>query len=697
MTFEELGLSAPLLKAITDLGYVNPMPVQEAVIPELLQGETDLVALAETGSGKTAAYGLPLLQLTDTDLPVVQALILSPTRELCLQITSDLTDYAAEMPGLHVLAVYGGTSIETQIRALSRNNIQIVVATPGRLLDLLRREAVSLQNVVRVVLDEADEMLSMGFSEDLNDILSHIPEGIRKLMFSATMSPEISKIAQNYLNGHREIVIGKKNEGAQNVEHVAYVVHAKDKYLALKRVVDYYPRIYGIVFCRTRLETQEVADKLIQDGYNADALHGELSQQQRDLTMQKFRQHNTQLLVATDVAARGIDVDDLSHVINYGLPDDIEVYTHRSGRTGRAGKKGLSIAIVHLKEQYRLKHIEKIIGKTFERGTLPTGEQICEKQLYKVIDDLERVEVNEELIANFMETAMKRMEWMSKEDLVARFLSREWGRFAEYYAHAPEIEVPVAEKKERGERGSRGGHAKGSRQAEPGYTRMFIAAGKMDGIVPAKIIDIINRHVKGRVDVGRIDLMQKFSFFEVKSEHAQLVLDAVNNVKVNGRLVSAEVAETEPGTTGEDAPKRRSRKAEGGEKRSGEGRKRRAEEGGRRGRADREEGGFRRTERAERAEREKAERRRGARQEEAPKGRKGARMQEAEQRKQERKSKASREERGYTEPRGKKITKNDWMQFFTPEYKARKLKGEEPDFSEEGWAAPAKPGKKKKK
>lgn len=652
MTFEELGLSAPLMKAITDLGYVNPMPVQEAVIPELLLGETDVVALAETGSGKTAAYGLPLLQLTDIELPVVQALILSPTRELCLQIASDLTDYASEISGLRVLAVYGGSSIDTQIRALSRNNIQIVVATPGRLLDLLKRGAISLSNVVRVVLDEADEMMSMGFSEDLNEILSHTPGDARKLMFSATMSPEISKIAQNYLADHKEIVIGKKNEGAQNVEHVAYVVHAKDKYLALKRLVDYYPRIYGIVFCRTRMETQEVADKLIQDGYNADCLHGELSQQQRDLTMQKFRQHNTQLLVATDVAARGIDVDDLSHVINYGLPDDIEVYTHRSGRTGRAGKKGLSIAIVHLKEQYRLKYIEKIIGKTFERGTIPSGDQICEKQLYKVIDDLERVEVNEELMRHFMEVVNKRMEWLTKEDIVARFLTREWGRFAEYYANAPEIEVPVADKKDRlseKNSGTRRSREKGPRKAEQGFTRMFIGAGRVDGIVPAKIIDIINHRVKGRVEIGRIDLMPKFSFFEIKNEHAQLVLDAVNNVKVNGRLVSAEIAET---GESESATAVKEKKSSG-----------------------------------------KALNKAKDRQE-LPKGRKAARMQEAEKRKEAKRTKEekpkrqkpSREERGYTAPRGKKATREDWMKFFTPEYKERKLKGELPDFSEEGWA-----------
>lgn len=655
MTFEELGLSAPLLKAITELGYVNPMPVQEAVIPELLQGQTDVVALAETGSGKTAAYGLPLLQLTDVELPCVQALILSPTRELCLQITADLTDYSQEMEAARVLAVYGGSSIETQIRALKRNNIQIVVATPGRLLDLLKREAVHLDNVTRVVLDEADEMLSMGFSEDLNEILSHIPGQARKLMFSATMSPEISRISKNYLRGAKEIVIGKKNEGAQNVEHQAFVVHAKDKYLALKRIVDYYPRIYGIVFCRTRLETQEVADMLIKDGYNADALHGELSQQQRDLTMQKFRQHNTQLLIATDVAARGIDVDDLSHVINYGLPDDVEVYTHRSGRTGRAGKKGLSIAIVHLREQHRLKIIEGIIGKKFERANLPTGEQICEKQLYKVIDDFERVEVNEEQISQFMERVCKRMEWMSKEDILARLVSREWGRFAAYYANAPEIEVPVAEKKERREGGRR---EKGSRKAEAGFTRMFIAAGRMDGLVPAKIIDLINHHIKGRVEIGRIDLMPKFSFFEVKSEDADTVLKALVNVKLGGRLVSAEVADTSgAGEAKKDAPRKDAPRKDAPRKE-------------RRGRKEES--------RSERREESRKESKRGSRG--------AARNAEPERRK------PSREERGYTAPRGKKASKEDWMKFFTPEYKAMKLKGEEPDFSEEGWA---RRGKKK--
>ena len=416
-TFRELGVSGPILKAIEELGFENPMPVQEAVIPYLLEeGSGDVVALAQTGTGKTAAYGIPVIQRTDVDSKDAQFLILSPTRELCVQIASDLADFSHYIEGLHVIPMYGGSSIENQIRNFKRG-AHVIVATPGRLIDLMERGVVTLDTIRTVILDEADEMLNMGFSEDLEKILSSVPVERKMLMFSATMSKEIQAISQKYLNHAREIVIGTRNEGAENVNHVYYMVHAKDKYLALKRIVDYYPSIYAIIFCRTRLETQEIADKLMQDGYNADSLHGDLSQAQRDLTMNKFRKHQLQLLVATDVAARGLDVDNLTHVINFGLPDDIENYTHRSGRTGRAGKTGTSISIVNLREKGKIRFIEKAIGKQFVQGEMPTGTQICEKQLYKVIDDLERIQVDEEQIEKFLPEIFRRLDWMDKNDI----------------------------------------------------------------------------------------------------------------------------------------------------------------------------------------------------------------------------------------------------------------------------------------
>ena len=448
-TFKELGLCAELLHAIEEQGYEHPMPVQEVVIPFLLDKEetADLVALAQTGTGKTAAYGLPLLHiLSNKSLPIEEVgkgfpsvVILSPTRELCIQISDDMEGFSKYLLNLTILPVYGGANIEPQIRAL-KAGVDIIVATPGRLVDLMKRGAANLSQIQYVVLDEADEMLSMGFQEEVDAILEGVPQGHRTLLFSATMSQEIERIAQNYLKEKREIQVGSRNEGAEHVNHIYYMVHAKDKYLALKRLVDFYPRIYAIIFCRTRMETQEVADNLIRDGYNADALHGDLSQQQRDLTMQKFRKHRTQLLVATDVAARGLDVDDLTHVINYGMPDDVENYTHRSGRTGRAGKKGTSLCIINLREKSKIRQVEKVIQKQFEKGTLPEPREICSKQLYHVIDDIERVEVDEEEIAPFMDEVQKRWAWLDKEDLIKRVLSREFGRFLQYYANAPEIE-----------------------------------------------------------------------------------------------------------------------------------------------------------------------------------------------------------------------------------------------------------------
>lgn len=546
-TFEELGVSAEIRRAISEMGYEHPMPVQEEVIPYLLGVGNDVIALAQTGTGKTAAFGLPVLQKVNPNDRRTQAVILSPTRELCLQIAGDLKEYARYIDDLHVLAVYGGSSIESQIRSL-RKGAQVIVATPGRLIDLMNRGVAKLDAVENVVLDEADEMLNMGFTESINEILAGVPAERNTLLFSATMGKEIERIAKSYLHDYKEIVVGSRNEGAENVNHIYYLVHAKDKYAALKRIVDYYPRIYGIIFCRTRLETQEVADHLIRDGYNAEALHGDLSQAQRDLTMQKFRQHHTQLLIATDVAARGLDVDDLTHVINYGLPDDVENYTHRSGRTGRAGKRGTSISIIHLREKGKVRIIEKVIGKKFEAGTLPEPQEICTKQLYKVMDELERIEVNDTEIAPFLPEIFRKLEWLTKEDLIKRIVSREFGHFLRYYADAPVIEQPADRKgtdddtrKSRRERrkGAEGGH-----QAEEGYTRLFINLGKRDNFYAREIINLVNRYVKGgKVEIGRIDLTNNCSFFEVPNEDADLVLSKMKRVKVGDRKVVVDHAD----------------------------------------------------------------------------------------------------------------------------------------------------------
>ena len=536
-TFEELGVSPEIRQAIEEMGYAYPMPVQEEVIPYLLGENNDVVALAQTGTGKTAAFGLPLIQKIEVEKNYPQSLVLCPTRELCLQIAGDLNDYSKYVDDLKVLPVYGGSSIESQIRAL-RQGVHIIVATPGRLIDLMERGTVSLATVKNVVLDEADEMLNMGFSESLNAILADVPKERNTLLFSATMSREIERIAANYLHNAREIVIGKKNEGTANVRHVAYLVHAKDKYETLKRIVDFYPQIYGIIFCRTKIETQEIADRLMQEGYNADSLHGDLSQVQRDLVMQKFRIRNLQILVATDVAARGLDVDDLTHIINYGLPDDIESYTHRSGRTGRAGKTGISIAIINLKEKGKLRSIEKSIGQQFAKGEIPSAKDICKKQLFKVIDDLEKVKVNEDEIEGFMTEIYRKLDWLSKEDLIKRVVSREFNRFFEYYNGREEIAV-VSEggKKEKA--------AKNVRKAEAGYVRMYINLGKIDNFGLKGLMDMLNDHTRSRVDVGKVDLMKKFSFFEVDETKTEKVLKAFEGLTWNGRPVTVEVASEE--------------------------------------------------------------------------------------------------------------------------------------------------------
>ena len=630
-TFEELGVSEEIRHAIEELGFENPMPVQEEVIPYLLGNRNDVIALAQTGTGKTAAFGIPVLQKLDPKSRETQALVLSPTRELCLQIADDLKDFSKHMKGVNIVAVYGGTSIENQIRSL-RHGAQIIVATPGRLIDLMHRGKANLENVNNVVLDEADEMLNMGFADSINEIFEGVPEDRNTLLFSATMSKEIEKIAKSYLREYKEIVVGSRNEGAENVNHIYYLVNAKDKYLALKRIVDFNPKIFGIIFCRTKLETQEIADKLIHDGYNAESLHGDLSQQQRDLTMQKFRQHLTQLLVATDVAARGLDVDDLTHVINFGLPDDIESYTHRSGRTGRAGKKGTSISIIHTREKHKMRSIEKEIGKAFVEGEIPSAKEICKKQLYKVMDQIVKTDVNDEEIDPFMKDIKRYFEFVDKEELIKKIVSMEFGKFLAYYADAPEIEKPTSKsarqerKGERGgQRGERGDRKRGARKAESGYRRLFINLGKADGFYPGEVMQYINKHVEGRQEVGHIDLLSKFSYIEVPEKDAAKVMRALDGTVYKGREVRCNDADEK-----------------------GHGRK--SEAKGSEGKRERSR---------------KAEPRNGT---EKPKKRRGA-------------SKDT-----FTDDNS-----GDWRQFFKGN--DVKFKDDEPDFSEEGWAM-RKPRKK---
>lgn len=543
-TFDELAIAPEIIRAVTELGFKNPMPVQEQVIPHLLNKNTDIIALAQTGTGKTAAFGLPVIQQIDLKINQPQVLIMCPTRELCMQITGDLTDFSKYIAGLKVLPVYGGASMETQIRGLQRG-VHIIVATPGRLLDLMSRKVVKLNNVSKVILDEADEMLNMGFSESINDILAQLPEERNTLLFSATMPPEISKIARKYMNNPIEVTIGRKNEGAENVSHVCYMVQARDKYLTLKRLADYYPNIYGIVFCRTRRETQEIADKLITDGYNAEALHGDLSQSQRDYVMQKFRVKNLQLLVATDVAARGIDVDDLTHIINYNLPDDPSAYTHRSGRTGRAGKTGISIVIANLKEKHFIRQIENKIGKQFQMAQVPQGKEVCEKQLFHLVDKLEKVEVEHSGIEPYLPMILKKLEWMEKEDLIKRLVSLEFNRFLDYYKNARDLN----QREESSSRRTKNGAKKDFRSAReirdyesfsnhPASTRMFINVGKVDGIYPNTLIDLVKKQMNGnKVKIGKIQMMNRHSIFEVENMDAQSMIHAFGKAEYDNRTI----------------------------------------------------------------------------------------------------------------------------------------------------------------
>lgn len=540
--FEELGVSPEIIIALSDLGFEVPMPIQEKVIPVLLEKTTDLVALAQTGTGKTAAYGIPLIQNTDFSIRKPQSLILCPTRELCVQIAGDLNDYATYIDDFHVLPVYGGSSIENQIKSLKKG-VHIVVATPGRLQDLMRRRAIKFNEIQTVVLDEADEMLNMGFIESISEILEEIPGDASVWLFSATMPDAVSSIARKFMKQPQEITVGVKNTGADNIRHNYYTVHAKDKYTALKRIVDYYPSIYGIVFCRTRMDTQEIADKLIADGYNAESLHGDLSQSQRDYVMQKFRIRHIQLLVATDVAARGLDVDDLTHIINYSLPDDISAYTHRSGRTGRAGKAGISIAIINLKEKHLIRQIEKQIGKEFKPMKVPGGREICEKQLFNMIHKMENVEIDHSEIDPYLPAIYRKLEWIDKEDIIKRFVALEFNRFLEYYRNATDINVTEeVRSKAEGKKEKKFN----DRKEVTDFTRLTINAGKADGLYPNNLIELINSYSPGkRIRIGGIILNKKEGLFEVDSEFAEFLVNSMEDAEFRGRNLFIDYAEGE--------------------------------------------------------------------------------------------------------------------------------------------------------
>lgn len=570
--FLELGIRHEVVNAITELGFEKPSPIQEKAIPVLLTGNDDFVGLAQTGTGKTAAFGLPLLEQLDFSLKQPQALVLCPTRELCLQIARDLEKFAKFIDNVHVVAVYGGAPIGDQLRQI-RRGVQIVVATPGRMLDIIGRNAIDFSGVRYVVLDEADEMLNMGFQEDINNILSETPEDKKTWLFSATMPREVRRIAQKYMTDPVELTVGTKNTGNENIEHQYYLTRGRDKYAAFKRIVDFYPDIFGIVFCRTKIETQEIAEALIKDGYNADSLHGDLSQQQRDKVMKRYRERNLQLLIATDVAARGIDVNDVTHVINYSLPDEVENYTHRSGRTARAGKTGISIALVSGKDQGKIRHIEKIIGKSFVRKSIPQGTEVCEKQLFSIVNNVHNVEVQEEQMNAFLPQIMESLQDLSKEEVIKRFASLEFNRFLEYYQNAPDLNIDARES-----RGDRGRDSFGSgRGRSNGYTRLFINLGSVDDFSRGDMLGYIcnNGKISGK-SVGKIDLKGVFTFFEVTDDVVENVFQGFNGVDFNGRSVRVEVSGDERGNE------------RGGRRRSG-GRDRGPSRGGNRNRG----GGFR--------------------------------------------------------------------------------------------------------
>ena len=551
------GLNPEILSAITELGFENPTPIQEKTIPHILTSEKDLIALAQTGTGKTAAFGLPIIQQVDTNSKNTQSLILCPTRELCMQISRDLVNYSKNVKNLNVVPVYGGASIDPQIKQLNRG-AHIVVGTPGRVIDLIKRRKLKIANIRWIVLDEADEMLNMGFKEDLDTILAETPSEKQTLLFSATMPNDIANITGKYMKDAEKITAGKKNSLALNINHAYFMVQARDRYKALKRIVDVNPDVYGIVFCRTRRETKEVADNLIQDGYNADALHGDLSQAQRDHVMTRFRSKHLQLLVATDVAARGLDVNDLTHVINFNLPDELESYIHRSGRTGRAGKSGTSLSIIHSKESSKLRAIERKVGKTFEKLLVPGGKEICGKQLFTLIDKVEKIEIEEAQIEEFMPDIYKKLEWLSREDLIKHFVSLEFNRFLAYYKNDKDINISTKSDQREGrgrdrddrdrgdrDRGDRdGGRRDGGRERRSSdeFSRFFVNIGTKDGLNAARLIGLVNENLDNdSAEIGKIDILRKFSFFEIEKKYSDDIINKLNKAEFEGISVAAEL------------------------------------------------------------------------------------------------------------------------------------------------------------
>lgn len=565
-TFNELGLKQELLDAVELLGFTNPTKVQELAIPTILASQRDLIALAQTGTGKTGAFGLPSLQQIDVNSDAVQVLVLSPTRELAIQIAKDMKAFAKKIKGVKTVAVYGGATISTQIKAL-QNGCQVVVGTPGRMLDLIRIRKLDVSNVRTLVLDEADEMLNMGFQDDLDAILEGTPEGKQTLLFSATMPKQIAKMAKKYMHDPEEIEVGERNSGAKNVEHHYCMVHAKDRFEALKRIVDMNPGVYGIIFCRTRRETAEVASKLNKDGYDVDLLNGDLSQAQRDNVMNRFRTKDLQLLVATDVAARGLDVDSLTHVINFNLPDDLEVYIHRSGRTGRAGKTGISISIIHTREMRRIRDLERMSGKEFIKKEVPTGEEICAIRMLDLIDTVKETNVNEEQIQKFLPDALEKLADLERGELIKHFLSVEFNHFLEYYKDASDLNAKSGRERKKGEskrgdranKGRRGG--KDRDFSSNGYERFFINIGRRDGLNPVRLMGLINENLRGtKPDFGKIDVQNNFSFFEVEAGFQNDLIYSAKGTKFEDRDVSIEPAQQEKKNRGGSSRKRKGKK-----------------------------------------------------------------------------------------------------------------------------------------
>ena len=555
MSFENLDLIDELLKAVNELGFVEPTPIQTDAIPEIIGGDRDLVGLAQTGTGKTAAFALPMIQLIDFDLTHTQGLVICPTRELCLQISGDIKKLCKYVKGANVVAVYGGASIENQ-RNQIKKGAQIIVATPGRLIDLINRKIAKLSKVSYVVLDEADEMLNMGFQEDIDAILENTPSQKRTWLFSATMPNEVAKIAKRYMENPVEITVGKKNSGAENILHVNYIVKEKDRYQALKRIIDYYPDIYGLVFCRTRKETQEIAEKLIKDSYNAEALHGDLSQAVRDKVMSRFKTKSIQILIATDVAARGIDVQDITHVINYKLPDEAGNYTHRSGRTARAGKSGTSIVIINSREKRKLQLIEKKTGVKFNYAKVQGGNAICEKQLYSMISKLVKVEVNQGKIGHFLPPVYNILNDFTKEELIQKFVSIEFNRFLNYYKDSKDINVPLGKKEDAHRPVKKDRQKKG----KPGKSkRFFLNTGSIDNLQKGALIrTLCSRAGISSEKIGPIEIMGKFSFFEVEISVAAKVLKSMKGAEIDGQNIRVQYAENKKPQTKRSKKKKKS-------------------------------------------------------------------------------------------------------------------------------------------